>query len=182
MEVADLIESIKHNQKNHLEDFYITQRENFLRWARSRYDLDSHELLDVYQDAVIVLYTNAIEGKLEGVEKSAEAYLFGIAKNLLMKASIKGKRTSYQEEIREEDVNSLDHSLYQKFDDDHNKKILAEAFKKLKGGCKEILTMFYFNKFRMDVIQERLGYDNTDVVKSRKHQCMKSLQKIIQNN
>lgn len=180
MKIADLVSSFKRDEKQALEGFYNAQKENFIKWASHRFDTDRDNLLDVYQDAVIVLYTNALDGKLDDVQSSPEAYLFGIARNLLLKKTEKGKRVDYQEEINEEQINNLDLSLYRKFDEDHNKKILAEAFEKLKEGCKQILTMYYFNKFRMDVIKDRLGYDNTDVVKSRKHQCMKSLQKIMQ--
>ncbi len=179
MLVADLVESFKKDHKHALEEFYTTQKDNFLRWAKARFSSDESDLLDVYQDAVIVLYTNAIEGKLADINTSPEAYLFGIARNLLLKKTAQGKRISYQEEIKEEQIDGLDLSIYKRFDDDHNKKILYEAFNQLKDGCRQLLTMYYFKKFRMDIIQERLGYDNTNVVKSRKHQCMKALQKLL---
>jgi len=42
--------------------------------------------------------------------------------------------------------------------------------------------MFYFDGFDMKTIAEANGFANTDVAKSKKHQCMKQLEAIIRKS
>jgi len=45
--------------------------------------------------------------------------------------------------------------------------------------CKEIVYMFYYHKFSLESISERIGYSSTDAVKTRKNQCMKKLKLLL---
>jgi len=170
------------NHQKSLGEFYDSQRSNFLSWARSRFDADVDTLLDVYQDAIIVLYNRVIEGRVDDIASSPNAYLFGIARNLLLKRTIQMKRTTSTENILEFIPDKGETDLYDNFEKEHKKVIISEGLNKLDASCRKILELFYFRRYKLDAIREHLNYENTDVVKSRKYQCMKKLKSFIEES
>ncbi len=62
------------------------------------------------------------------------------------------------------------------------KKQLMEVFGKLGDGCKKILTLFYYGNLSMKEILEQTNYDNEQVVRNKKHKCLKELTKLVQEN
>lgn len=119
---------IKSDDKQALDIFYNEQKEGFLKWGRARFDCDLDTLVDVYQDAIVTLYFNIKENKIQAFETTADAYLFGIARNLLLKKSIRSKKIELVEEIPVA-LESLDYSLYDRMDSDHISYQLETAFK-----------------------------------------------------
>ncbi|MCB0839730.1 MAG: sigma-70 family RNA polymerase sigma factor, partial [Bacteroidetes bacterium] len=61
-------------------------------------------------------------------------------------------------------------------------KVMKMAIKSLGDTCRDILTLYYYHRFTTESVMNRLGYKSTDVVKSQKVRCMKSLKKIIETN
>ncbi len=162
-----------------LSAFYDSQRSSFLTWAKSRFSADTDTFLDVYQDAIIVLYNRVIDGRIEEINSTPEAYLFGVARNLLLKRTIQMKRVTTSEDVFKFIPDEGETNLYDSYENEHNKILLSNALSHLDDSCRKILELFYYHRYKLDAIKERLNYDNTDVVKSRKYQCMKKLKKII---
>lgn len=179
MDFKELKIAFTTDHEKSLSTFYDSQRKNFLTWARSRFDADVDTLLDVYQDSIIVLYNRVIEGRTTEIKTSPEAYLFGVARNLLLKRTIQIKRVTKTENIFDFIPDEGETDLYDSFDKDHNKMILSQGLNKLDNSCRQILELFYYRRYKLEAIKEHLKYENTDVVKSRKYQCMKKLKKII---
>jgi len=169
---------IKSDNRQALEIFYNEQKENFINWGKPRFDCDLDTLVDVYQDAIVTLYFNIKENKIQNFETTANAYLFGIARNLMLKKSIRSKKTELIEESSPH-LENLDYNPYDRIDSDHLSYQLEAAFKQLKDKCREIIYLYYYNRFSLESIANKLKYTNTDVVKSRKNQCMKALRKIL---
>lgn len=178
---ADLIKMIKTNDKIGLEHFYNEQRQSFVAWASRSYDCDQDTIIDVFQDAVVTLYFNIKENKVVDFNHTAEAYLFGIAKNLLLKRNIKNKKTKLVDGISESLTSGFDYEIYNKMDRDHFKHELEEAFRLMQTKCKEIIYLYYYDKNSLESIAEKLEYNNTDTVKARKNQCMKKLKILLYN-
>ena len=179
-DLLTLIDSFKQNHKDAIATFYKEQREVFLGWAGARYDIDKESLLDIYQDSIIVLYQNAIHDKLNHVQSKPEAYLFGIAKNLLLKKNIKSKRTVYVEDISQAINEEIDVDLNYE-NGLENQEVIKKAMEQLKVNCRKIIRLYYYNNYTMDAISHEMGYENEEVAKSRKYQCMKALRKFINN-
>jgi RNA polymerase sigma-70 factor (ECF subfamily) len=58
---------------------------------------------------------------------------------------------------------------------------VEKAMDNLGDGCKEIITMFYYQKCSIMDIVERLDYKNENVVKAHKSRCMKRLKELVQS-
>ncbi len=131
-------------------------------------------LVDIYQDAVIILYQNVVEEKITELKSSLSTYLFGIAKNLILKALRQKKRTPLQlDQIPE--VAVAPHFL-QQTNRDHEQHKMQAALARLGKTCKQILEYFYYYDFNLEVIAERMDYKNANTVKAQKHRCMKQLE------
>jgi DNA-directed RNA polymerase specialized sigma24 family protein len=49
----------------------------------------------------------------------------------------------------------------------------------LDETCKKLLSYFYFDGLENKIIAEKMGFANTDTVKSKKYQCFKRLQAAV---
>jgi RNA polymerase sigma factor (sigma-70 family) len=147
-----------------LGDFYQTNRKDFLRFG-GRYGLPEEELLDVYQDACIVLIENARKGKLKTIKSSVKTYLFGIGKFLIFKR--------FKEAVLHTD--ELPENAFDPFE----KRTITIPLQLLGERCRSILKLFYYQEKKLDEICEELGYKDKKVLKSQKSRCMAQLRSLM---
>lgn len=171
---AAMLQAIRAGDETVVNRIYQENRERFLGWARHHYPLEEEILVDIYQDAVIILYQNVVEEKITELKSSLSTYLFGIAKNLILKALRQNKRTPLQlDQIPEVSVAPR---FLQQTNRDHEQHKMQAALARLGKTCKQILEYFYYYEFSLEVIAERLEYKNANTVKAQKHRCMKQLE------
>ena len=171
---AQLLKAIREGEESVIEEVYRSNRAKFLEWAKKHYPLSEDELLDIFQDAVIVFYQNTVEEKITDLRSSLSTYLFGIAKNLILKKLHKKKRMPLQlDEIPELAVapQYLAESAVEQ-----EQQRMRTALQQLGQVCRQILEYFYYYGFSLEVIAERLEYKNANTVKAQKHRCMKQLE------
>lgn len=178
----ELYNLFKSNDASVLNDFYNSQRSYFFSWALKRFDLDEDNIADIYQDAVIVLYKNIVQGKTGHVKGTVVEYLFGIAKKLTLKKSIKLKKTFLTENVNSNDEGVLESESWDKFEKHELKEKLKEALSSVGENCKEIISLYYLQRYNLEEISEIMNYDNAGVVKSRKYQCMKKIKSLLKRN
>lgn len=177
----DLIHIVKTNNKRALDQFYIENRSSFIRWAKSRYNLNENDIVDIFQDAIIILYTQIKSGKITAFQKSPESYLFGIAKKIALHRTYKPKK-----EISTEETNLVNDlvdvpQVLKKIEEEEKKEWIKNVLLKLGPACREIILLYYYHKFDMNSIAHKLGYQNAQVAKSKKSQCMKKLRSLIKS-
>jgi RNA polymerase sigma factor (sigma-70 family) len=178
---AELIQSIRKGEKNRLKEVYTQFRKPFLEWASASYRFPEHEAKDIYQEVILIFYENIVEGKIEKLRSNIRTYLFGIGKMLI--------RQTFRQENRYtgiEDDSGQINPMYEGMVNDYSlelnerEKVMKRAIMDLGEKCRAILTLYYYHRFTTESVMNRLGYKNTDVVKSQKLRCMKSLKKIIE--
>ena len=76
------LQSLKQGSDQALQQVYEDNRDKFINFAR-RYNLDTDDIIDIYQDAYIVFYNNVMSGKIESFTSSISTYLFSIGKYLI---------------------------------------------------------------------------------------------------
>lgn len=168
---------IKEGDDSYLRMLYEQNREVFLKWVNQHYSCSETEAKDIYQQAFSILYFNVKDGKITSITSSIRTYLFGIAKNLLRK---KNQETSKLTSLDNE-INTLTDDLdyYQIGEKNDKAKLINTLLEKLGDPCKSILNMFYFKKFAMEAIAERMGYKNEQSMKKKKSLCLKQLREIL---
>lgn len=178
-----LIAQLKQRDRNALKTVYLDYKTEFFKFM-SRYNADNGILEDIFQDALIVLYENAMVGKLDHLKSSVKTYLFGTGKFMLFKHF----RDTKKEIVADEDYifDNYEQAVIEDVFEDEGpneyQRQLVANFNKLGAKCREILELFYVKGMKLDEIMVEQGYENKDVVKSQKSRCLKSLKNLIQKN
>lgn len=128
---------------------------------------------DLLQESVIAIWQNANKpGFLLTVKLST--YLMSIVKNLWYKQLRKKSRMARLDD-HPGDMASPDTRPGMAMD----MKVIKDYVNKLDETCRRLLTFFYFDELDNRIIAEKLGFANTDVVKSKKYQCFKKLETAV---
>ncbi len=168
----------RHDQT--IESFYESFRSEYLK-ATAKYSLSVEDRIDIYQEAIIVLYEAIQAGKINDQDKP-KAYLFGICRNMIrnhIKATIKDR-----EEVSR--MASQDQETF--YFDNHDTTLspaqvkLHQSLKQLSENCRKILTLFYYRQYSIEAIMHSMNYANENVTKSHKSRCLKTLKTIVKSN
>lgn len=132
---------------------------------------------DVFQEAMIAL-VKSIRKPTFKLTAKLSTYLFSIARQIWLYKIRQNKRLPLADlnetndtfiELGEEDI-----LLKKEFEDTY---LLVEKYlQTMKDGCRTIIMDFYYKKFSLSIIAEKLGIQPNSA-KLKKHRCMKSLQK-----
>jgi RNA polymerase sigma factor (sigma-70 family) len=175
------IDALKNGDMDALGWIYERHRSSFINWCIFEYRCIVEEATDMYQRVIMAFYDNVMDNKFENPkhENSLFAYFKTIARNKQHEDWRNSNRTKLgdNEKIseKEDDI----------FDAEESERIaiqlefLPEALEKLGNPCKTMLEMFYFQRLSDAVICEKVGYRNTDSVKTGRYKCIKRLKKIF---
>lgn len=144
-------------------------------WAKKKTRLPTEDLIDVYQNSMLILYENMLAGKLADLRSSLKTYLFGIAQNLILKIHRKEEVSSRHERKLSE------HWLYQSQSADSLEDLIhktSEIILKLKEPCQSIIRYFYMEGMELDEIAIEMEYRSASVVKSQKARCVKKMREL----
>lgn len=171
-----LQQRLRSGDERAFEWIYSEYKEGFLAFGKS-YRIDSDELIDIYQDAVIALFQNFVEKQLHLETSTVKTYLYGIGKHLILRATKQGARVIRLDNIQE----TVEEIEIEEHDESEKSKKLAAAFKTLGEKCKEVLELFYYRGFSIKEIVEATEYKDENTVKSHKSRCMKGLREKIKS-
>ena len=159
-----------------LDDFYKENRNAFLQWGENKFSLERDDLLDIYQNAMIVLYENIKHNRIDGLQSSVVTYLYGIAKNLVYKYYRK------KELINRHEVRLSEHYQFLSASNgemEFKYAKIKEALSSMKEPCKTILSLFYVMGLKLSLVADKLNYSSTDVLKTQKSRCLKKLKELV---
>lgn len=175
----NLIRSIKLGNDKALGEIYLTNRDVFVHWSRKYFDLQHDDILDVYQDAIIIFSKKIMREESLDLSCSIQTFLFSIGKNLLMKKGIKNRKVILEEEVGKIIPDIGDLGVVEKMELSEEQQRIFEAIDQLGEKCQKILKLFYYQRYTTESIKIEMGYNHEDVVRTQKLRCMKSLRKIM---
>jgi RNA polymerase sigma factor (sigma-70 family) len=135
---------------------------------------DEDEVADVLQDSLIAVWQNVNKDTFHLTVKLS-TYLMSIVKNQWFKRLKKKSRFVVVDESIKEKIAKTTELQSSTFDHE----IIREKVKNLDETCMKLLSFFYFDGLNNKSIAQKLGFANTDTVKSKKYQCFKKLQKEV---
>ena len=118
-----------------LDQIYDTYRDDFLRWAKSKFPtVGRDDLLDAWHDTMIMFYEQVRDRKLTHLTCELKSYLFLIGNRRLIKMHKKAEKTDLVDEIDaniqiEESINALEWEEM----DDVRRTLLTQAVDELPG-------------------------------------------------
>ncbi len=175
MEEQILLAQLQNND-NLIKDIYTKHKSyciNFLKnRAKNSNSLIHEVLLDIYHDAVIVLYEKSLNPDFK-LTCSIQTYLVSICYNKLRLKIRELSRTKSLPEGVIEISDELD-----EIDKEGKFVLMEEAIKKMKETsphCYQIFKRFYYLKQNMVQIASEMNYNNADTAKQQKAKCKKKL-------
>ncbi|MBX2873958.1 MAG: sigma-70 family RNA polymerase sigma factor [Saprospiraceae bacterium] len=177
-----LLSKIREGERKVLHQQYQLHRTAFVEWAERRYRCRTEDLMDIYQEAFIVLYQNLVEGKIDDMKCSIRTYIFSVAKNLLFKqfrtnSRVESTDTEAMYYLADEDLN-----VEEEWVATEKQLNLKQAIAQLGKVCQELLTLFYYHGLDQESIMQRMEYKNRQTVKSQKVRCMRQLEKLAKSS
>jgi RNA polymerase sigma factor (sigma-70 family) len=125
---------------------------------------------EIYQEAILVVYEKLQQPNFE-LSCSLKTFIYSVSRNMWMyqlrkteQALNKFKDFEQFIPIREEPEIDQHTPAYE--------NMLTEVMQFLDTKCRELLELFYYHNLSLDVIAEKLGYNNSNTAKSKKSKCM----------
>ncbi|MEM7297554.1 MAG: sigma-70 family RNA polymerase sigma factor [Bacteroidota bacterium] len=171
----DILERIRHGDKQVMEEVYFRYREEFLKWSQGKYDISENDALDKYQDTVTIFFEKVIQGSIGDIESSLKTFLFGIGKNRILQQFDKEARRGKHDEGLTEHYRFLVEHEDAAESHEEAKSLTRELFKELSDGCKTILKLFYYEKKSMSEIANIMGHKSEGVSRTTKKRCLEKI-------
>jgi len=135
---------------------------------------------DIVQEVTINFIDTVRNDKYRG-ESSIKTFLFAMTRytwlNELKRRGRADKREKLFEAGRTES-SEMEITIEKR----EAQKQLITIFEKLGDSCKKILTLFYYENLSMKEILEQTSYENEQVVRNKKHKCLKGLTSLVKDN
>lgn len=169
--------SIAQAQPETFKAIYKQYQPDFIRWSRKHFGLESDEARELFQDSVVTLYENVINGRLVEMKSSIKTYLFAIGKNKAMELFRRRVRLESLTALPPEPVDAEVSSWESDSETMRRQRLMKECVRELGQACQDILSLYYFSQLSHAQICERLSYKNEETVKSQKFKCMQQLRR-----
>jgi RNA polymerase sigma factor (sigma-70 family) len=127
---------------------------------------------DILQEGIIALYEK-VKNRDFILTCEVKTFIYSVCRNLWLKSLRKNCNTVKFEEVHNEIIET---EVINEEEMSQKQRILADLINKIGENCKEILTLFYYEKLSMEDIALKLGYTNADNAKTQKYKCFKKLQ------
>jgi RNA polymerase sigma factor (sigma-70 family) len=136
---------------------------------------------DIFQEVIIAFIELVQKDKFRG-ESSIKTFLFSINKNMWLNELKRRNRAAVREQKFEttKELADTDSSVYIACREARMQVIAV--MDKLGDVCKKILLAFYYENQPMKEIVQTMSYENEQVVRNKKHKCLKSLEQLLTGN
>ena len=170
------IQRIQENDKTVLGEIYIKYEKQVSNYIKT-HGGDDFDAEDMLQEAIIVLWQNVNNSKFN-LSSKLGTYIVAVAKNK-WRVQIRKRNKLSNAEISENIIDAEDSPL-EFILSEENKTIIQSAFDLIQPICKQLLILYYFEERSIEEITKILKFSNTNVTKSKKYQCKKSLESVLQ--
>lgn len=133
---------------------------------------------DVFQDTVITFYNNVKKDQFE-LKSKISTYLYSVSRNIWFKKIRDDKIVINSEDFDKLKKVSSSDDIHKSIEYTEEQKLIAQLLSSAGAKCKQILTLYYFEKLRMKKIASELGYNSEQVAKNQKAKCMKKIKAAV---
>ena len=136
---------------------------------------------DVFQEVVVAFIDLVQKNKFRG-EASVKTFLFALNRNIWLNELKKRKRSMVREMKFEQSKPDEEPGVADYISAREGRQELMNILNQLGEVCQQILVAYYYQNLSMKEILETLHYENEQVVRNKKHKCMKKLEEMLQSN
>lgn len=142
---------------------------------------DQDDAADIIQECFLVFVRMVEDRKFRG-ESSIKSVLYAICRNLWITELRKRKNLMARHELYEADKESISPDVSSEISRLEDSRVVMDLFETLGEKCKNILLAFYYENLSMKEITVKEGFSNEQVLRNKKHKCLKALVEKIQNH
>ena len=131
---------------------------------------------DMLQEALVTLWERVRTGRFRYSARLG-TFLYATARNIWLRRLARKRKelTGIASDPPGEDASPLDLMI-----EEEEAEIVRSAIESLGEPCRKLLLLFYWEEQSMESIAAQMGMANADTVKSRKYQCKKALEALLQ--
>ena len=169
----DKIAAIKKKNEFLVGEIYSLYRKEFFFFLKNKiWSSDPDVILEIYQDAFMVLCNKIYENKLntDNLRSSLKTYLFGIGLKIANNMNRKHGKLQELELYESEDIPNDEPGL-----GEENEMIIQKAVKEMGEPCHTILVKQYWEDKSGEEIATEMNYKNKDAAKTQKYKCIQKL-------
>ena len=133
---------------------------------------------DMLQEALIILWERVRSGRFEYAAK-LDTFVYATVKNMWMRRLFRKRREVAASPNPDESPSDARSALEEMVSGEES-RIVRDAVDELGEPCRTLLLLFYWEELSMEDIATRLGFANAETAKSKKYQCKKALQTLLQ--
>lgn len=134
---------------------------------------------DIIQETFLVFIKIVEDGKFRQ-DSSIKSILYSICRNLWITEIRKRKSTMTRHETYETEKDGPLQDFSESLAKHEDHKLVMNLFRSLGEKCKNILRYFYYENLSMKEIMEKEEFSSEQVLRNKKHKCMKSLIEKVQ--
>ena len=170
------IQRIQENDKKVLGEIYIKYEKQVFNYIKT-HGGDDFDAEDMLQESIIVLWQNVNNDKFD-LSSKLGTYIVAVAKNK-WRGQLRKRNKISNAEISENTINP-DKNPLEFVLSAEKENIIKSAFELIQPICKQLLMLFYFEERNIEEITKMLKFSNSNVTKSKKYQCKRSLESVLQ--
>lgn len=142
---------------------------------------DQDDAADIIQECFLVFIKMVEDRRFRG-ESSIKSVLYAICRNLWITELRKRKNIMARHERYEAGKESISPDVCSEISRQEDSRVVMDLFETLGEKCKNILLAFYYENLSMKEITVKEGFSNEQVLRNKKHKCLKALVEKIQNH
>ncbi len=171
----EIINRVQANDRTVLGELFIRYKKMVFSYIQTNggSEQDGEDML---QEAIIVFWQKVCSGSFELTSKIG-TFLLAVVKNKWYAEIRKRNKFTYTE-ISDDVIDEKDTQLDIVISEE-KKHSVRKALEAIDPGCKQLLLYFYFEQRNMEEITKIMKFANSNVTKSKKYQCKKTLESIL---
>lgn len=136
---------------------------------------------DIFQEVIVSFIELVKNDKFRG-ESSIKTFLFSLNRHTWLNELKRRGRALAREEKYEKGQERTEMDVSHIIAGREAKQQVVKLIEQLGETCKKILLLFYYENLSIRQILESLHYENEQVVRNKKHKCLKQLEQLISGN
>lgn len=173
----DELDDFRKNPNAATAGIYKNCRPKFIGWGKENTRTSTHDLDDIFQNAVLIMVLNIESGRLTELVGTLCTYLFGIGKKLIQAFRRKQGRIGLPGDEAFPITKETDPGTEARLIAEQEDELLWGKVDALGEPCRSLLILTYREGLNSQEIAEVLGYASPEVVRQLRKRCLDKLRK-----
>lgn len=184
-EEEELLLRIREGNRVFLNGLFQEYWPAFLAFLTKSFGMDEEEVREIYVRAFTTFYYNIKDGKLSApLQSRLKTYLFGIAKNYVLKqfGSVYRERMTHTDEMESvvqlfQQPDIVDYYEYR-----WQQQLVQRLLDQIGDPCRKLLILSFVQDFADEAIMEELDIPSTVAVRQRRFRCLEKLRNMVKED